>query len=625
MSESKMNCESGSEKPCLVPAGQGFSVMYKNRSLYSRYDPSKAVVQAVMAIDAQQQLLPGTQQQLLPGTQRKLLPSTLVICLSPCLWYGLPELTARLSTDCYVIGIELDNNLCELAKNNPLKMTIPPLLCGNESSLLPSLLSIPGFTTPSGFTLPPPGTFKRVRILTMSAGTQFYPDKYKWIANAAEQTVSQFWKNRLTLVKLGRLFSRNLFKNIARIPSSVPIQSKINSVDKPVIVVGAGESAEKTARILSDKNRASLRSSFYVLAVDAALPLLHSYCIVPDGIVAVESQFAIEQAYVGTKPMTSVLFADTSSRPSVIRRAKRDVCFFSSAYTESYFYRDLLSRSILPYSIPPLGSVGLTASYIALLLRSSPEVPVFVTGLDFSFTQGTTHARGTPHVLTRLRTSTRVKQLLDYDSSFRPGAHEVCASSAACSNNISYSNDCRMYTDTALEGYAFSFASVFSGTKNLFDVSSAGLPLGIPFCTLDELLRTCEFSNKQMAANSADGLVDQHTNQAQQECKQVHLPDKNKIRIFYKNEKKALERIKELLVNGTNAAPNMSNGKIIATENDVRAELNSLLSRREYLYLHFPDGYKCDVTNISFLKRVRAEIDFFLKDINRALSIVLFF
>lgn len=47
-------------------------------------------------------------------------------------------------------------------------------------------------------------------------------------------------------------------------------------------------------------------------------------------------------------------------------------------------------------------------------------------------------------------------------------------------------------------------------------------------------------------------------------------------------------------------------------------KLLNLLEQHEYLYLHFPDGYKKPNLSQSFLKRIRAEIDFFLKDIDGA-------
>ena len=52
----------------------------------------------------------------------------------------------------------------------------------------------------------------------------------------------------------------------------------------------------------------------------------------------------------------------------------------------------------------------------------------------------------------------------------------------------------------------------------------------------------------------------------------------------------------------------------LTTGNLDKKQLFALLESMDYLYLHFPDGHKASL-EISFLKRVRAEIDFFLKDI----------
>ena len=45
-----------------------------------------------------------------------------------------------------------------------------------------------------------------------------------------------------------------------------------------------------------------------------------------------------------------------------------------------------------------------------------------------------------------------------------------------------------------------------------------------------------------------------------------------------------------------------------------KERIRVILEEADYLYLHFPDGYKPSL-DTSFLKRVRSEIDFFLKDI----------
>jgi len=81
------------QKPCLVNTAQGFSVSYQNKFLYSKYAPSKAILQTVSTLN--------------------LLPGTLILCLSPLLPYGLLELITKLPDNCILLGIEVDSNLRE--------------------------------------------------------------------------------------------------------------------------------------------------------------------------------------------------------------------------------------------------------------------------------------------------------------------------------------------------------------------------------------------------------------------------------------------------------------------------------------------------------------------------------
>ena len=96
------------------------------------------------------------------------------------------------------------------------------------------------------------------------------------------------------------------------------------------------------------------------------------------------------------------------------------------------------------------------------------------------------------------------------------------------------------------------------------------------------------------------------------------MPQKNEdikireeVRDYLEAEEKALNRIKELLMYGKDVA---------SCSCSLEEELQELISPREYLFLHFPDGYKCDTKDLSFLKRVRSQIDFFLKDIKNELK-----
>ena len=57
------------------------------------------------------------------------------------------------------------------------------------------------------------------------------------------------------------------------------------------------------------------------------------------------------------------------------------------------------------------------------------------------------------------------------------------------------------------------------------------------------------------------------------------------------------------------------------SENEKTKKLKAIFIPREYLYLHFPDGYKFSL-DLSFLKRVRAEMDFFLKEFKTDLTLL---
>jgi uncharacterized protein YeeX (DUF496 family) len=76
-----------------------------------------------------------------------------------------------------------------------------------------------------------------------------------------------------------------------------------------------------------------------------------------------------------------------------------------------------------------------------------------------------------------------------------------------------------------------------------------------------------------------------------------------KVKKFLIDELKSLEELRTILITGKKTE------KIIP-----------IIKEREYLYLHFPDGYKEPTLDISFLNRIRAEIDFFIKDIKFSLN-----
>ena len=543
------------EEPCLVKAGQGFSVLYKNRFLYSKYSPQKAIEQTVANLD--------------------ILPQTLILCFSPCLWYGLKELLTKIPKDSLILGIEADKKLFELAekKLNEIKKS-----CHQDSKKI--LLTSPSKIEALIKTLP---HFRRTVSIEMSGGTFFYKTLYSQTALFSQNFIASFWKNRITLVKMGRLFCKNFFRNLREIPAEQSIPHCSPFFLRPFIVFGAGESTETFLLSVSKKTLQKCT----VLAVDAALPVLLKHKIQPDFIIAVESQLAIEKAYIGANKTKAAIISDLASRPAVLRHTNGRHLYFYSEFSESEFLKSAESKGILPAKIPPLGSVGLTAVYLALFMRFDSNVPVFVTGLDFSYSLGFTHARGAPAHTARLISSNRFKPVENYDAAFKADAKTVPGKNGT------------VITDTALKNYAALFVNYFKDSKKLYDAGFSGLNLSLPSVTTEQIENFCQPLG-QKKEGEFDALYEQ--NKKNSSSSDIKI----KTKTYLLEEKNALLRIKELLSKGEKAAP--------APTPNLRAEIENLLSKREYLYLHFPDGYRFEAGNLSFLKRISNEIDFFLKN-----------
>ena len=87
------------EKPCLVQAKQGFSVSYKNKLLYSKYNPISPIEKAIENLSISE--------------------GTLVLAFSPVLGYGLDLLLSKIQKSSFLFLIENDFSLFEFSLNCP--------------------------------------------------------------------------------------------------------------------------------------------------------------------------------------------------------------------------------------------------------------------------------------------------------------------------------------------------------------------------------------------------------------------------------------------------------------------------------------------------------------------------
>ena len=136
--------------------------------------------------------------------------------------------------------------------------------------------------------------------------------------------------------------------------------------------------------------------------------------------------------------------------------------------------------------------------------------------------------------------------------------------------------------------YAATFNSMFAREENLIDIREDGLPLDI-----------------QEGSIEAECSGDIRDFISALEESEDHRKNDDKIKAWIQNEKNVLITARDLLINGEKS-------ELRDTKIDLNDQLEGLLAPRDYLYLHFPDGTHFSM-EAQFLKRVRAEIDYFLK------------
>jgi len=541
-------------KPCIVQTPQGFTISYKEKFLYSKYNPSKAILQYIEKLELQAQ--------------------TIFLCISPVLPYGLKELSQKLPADCIMLGCELDKELktfIDLHEEDYRDIKNFSFLTKDEIFNLGPILTKKNYSLSSGFKLPPAGSFRRIIRIDFSAGAAFAADIYESLYQNAVNALMTFWANRVTLVKFGRRYCSHFFKNLKLLDKTLPIKNYIGKISKAILVIGAGESAEKGIELVKKTDRNKL----FIICVDTALQPLMAQGITPDGVFIEEAQNIIAKCFTGTQDSSTQIFAGLSALSSLnhIFDASR-ISYFTTLFTQAEFIEKLAKEDLLPPQNEPFGSVGITALYYALLFRSSNSIPVFICGLDFSYSAGRTHTKGAMADNSIFATSTRLSDRGNFSASYNSPAFKV-----------KDKNGREVYTTPIMTRYAQLLSTYFAGTINLFDLSNGGIELGINKPS-EEDLKKIDIENSSRDFSKGP-LYDSNIS--------------SKLKAYFAKEISELQELKAILTGEKKLKPQ-----------EQEKSIRELIADKEYLYLHFADGQSFNYSQ-SFLNRIRVEIDYFLK------------
>lgn len=529
--------------PLLINTGRGFSVLYKNRHLYSPTEPDERAV--------------------LRSNKTLLQRDTLYILNSPLLFYGVKELIQRLPANSYIICFEYSKSLFMLSKER-----IPECLLNSKvCSFINSTDSQDIFSTIENLGI---WNFRRVKAINITGGYSLQSSEYKNILNRIDSNIQEYWKNRMTLIHMGPLWIKNIFLNLYKQNENKEklISYKYPKTDCPVLVTGAGESLEKSIMFIK-KNRRFLK----ILSVDTSVSTLVENGIEPDYIIAVDAQIYNFYDFINLKNRDIQLFFDITGYNGIPAVLGGTLYPFISNFADTMLLTRLDQYNLLPDKIPALGSVGLTAIYLALKITGKN---VFYTGLDFAYKIGKSHANGSPRNLSELIVTNRLKPMEQPDIYYARPLIDI---------NDKSGDKC--ITDIVLASYAELMIDNFNDNTRLIDIGISGLNSGRNLTASESL----SFNTK---------------------CKEdIKIePEKNNVQTnsfleFTRNELSLISNLYDSVY------------QFLSGESKNEDEIIDLLKQADYLYLHFPDKSPNPSTNTGFLKRILISCGYYMNILER--------
>jgi hypothetical protein len=526
------------EGPLLVPTERGLTAVIDGIHLYPPEDPI------------------GYARKRVRSAQ--IAPRSLVFIPSVGLGHGLSDLLDRLPEGSAVLCVEADQRIMALASSCALPEDPRLTVIRTENAMAVALaLSRMGAAR-----------FRRVVELPLSAGYRLNPGLYASFADLLVSEIRTYWQNKLTLISMGGLWVRNLFENLPLLLSGSDFRSKRTSL--PIVVAGAGPSLETAIKFLKTERR-----SFFLAAVDTVLPVLAAESIRPDLVVVLEAQAANLADFLPSLDPSLPLACDLASSPLPVRLFRRNLCFFSSSFAPVALLDRLAAAGLRPAPFPPLGSVGAAAAYAAFQLTHRD---VFLVGLDFSYPDGRTHARGTPAHIAMLAHACRI----------RPAGHAAYVSLAARAiTREKDKNGKPVLTDIVMKSYRDGLARIIErdAYERTWDLGVTGLPLGARFIGMEEA------SEKLESAHKVDG----------EPIAEAGHFGRPAIEAFLDGEARLLSSAKSAI------------RSLLSSKSAHRAppEAQDALKAIDYTFVHFPDEPDIEAPTRSFLARALIAADYY--------------
>jgi hypothetical protein len=205
--------------------------------------------------------------------------------------------------------------------------------------------------------------------------------------------------NRNTLQRFGRLWVRNLCRNLPRLVDGRGVGELRGSFDGvPTLLLAAGPTLDQVLPILPE-----LAKRLLVVAVDTAVGPALRAGVEPDFAVVVDPQYWNARHLDRLAPSASILVSEASAHPRVFRPFEGPVFFCSSVFPLGRAFESAAG------SFGSLGAGGSVSTTAWDLARSLGSDRIYAAGLDLGFPAGRTHCRSSFFEHLALVRGTRVR------------------------------------------------------------------------------------------------------------------------------------------------------------------------------------------------------------------------
>ena len=219
-----------------------------------------------------------------------------------------------------------------------------------------------------------------LKTITLQARIISEKEYFSKIVDSIRNVLNRIADDYTVQTQFGKKWFINTLSNLKKaILSTLTI-----SPASKVLVTGAGPSLEIQIPELK-----KLKSDSYLIATDTSLPCLLKNAISPDLVISIDCQQITYHHFLNGYPKEIPLVLDLAS-PPVLTRLTDKLLFFSSGHPFSQYVTKHLRE------FPVIDTSGGNVSHAAVSLANflgAKEIYLF--GIDFSYPEGKSYARGT--------------------------------------------------------------------------------------------------------------------------------------------------------------------------------------------------------------------------------------